>query len=76
MRPLAAVVVRGQGTAFELPGHAIEDHFADVGEMARLGPGSRRRFPCHSRESGNPQGVWIPALRYAPAGMTVLDECP
>jgi hypothetical protein len=29
----------------------------------------------HSRESGNPGNRYIPALRYASAGMTELADC-
>ncbi len=38
-------VVSKAKTACELSGHAIEDHFADVGKMVELGSGSRREIP-------------------------------
>ena len=38
-------VISKARTACELSGHAIEDHFADVGEMVQLGSGSRRKIP-------------------------------
>lgn len=38
-------VISKAKTACELSGHAIEDHFADVGKMVQLGSGSRREIP-------------------------------
>ena len=38
-------VISKAKTACELSGHAIEDHFADVGKMVELGSGSRREIP-------------------------------
>ncbi|MBT8763094.1 DNA damage-inducible protein D [Desulfohalobiaceae bacterium Ax17] len=38
-------VISKAKTACELSGHAIEDHFADVGKMVELGSGSRRKIP-------------------------------
>ncbi len=38
-------VISKARTACELSGHAIEDHFADVGKMVELGSGSRREIP-------------------------------
>lgn len=37
-------VISKAKTACELSGHAIEDHFADVGKMVELGSGSRRKI--------------------------------
>ena len=38
-------VISKAKTACELSGHAVEDHFADVGKMVELGSGSRREIP-------------------------------
>jgi hypothetical protein len=35
--------------AFEVPGHEVGNHFADVGKMVDLGSGSRRKIDDISR---------------------------